>query len=71
MTLDIIAWVKGNTDDCFNQIDKSFKQKNDLKERICKEYLYTKKLKKEAIEVNESYDVAKVIIWSIPNIYKK
>lgn len=49
--LDTICWIKGNTDDWFNQIDSGFKPKNEMEERIYKEYLYAKnKLSPEAIK---------------------
>lgn len=49
--LDTICWIKGNTDDWFNQIDDAFQPKNQMEERIYKEFLYVKdKLPPEAVK---------------------
>ena len=48
--LDIVGWIKGNTDDWFNQIDSDFEPQGEMEERIYREYLFAKNnLTSEAI----------------------
>lgn len=34
-----IVWIKGNTDDWFNEIDEKFQPKNELEDKIYKEFI--------------------------------
>lgn len=37
--LEPLVWIKGNTDDWFNQIDDNFQPQNELESRVYKEFL--------------------------------
>jgi len=38
-----IVWIKGNTDDWFNEIDENFQPKNEMEDKIHKEFIKVNK----------------------------
>lgn len=40
--LDPIVWIKGNTDDWFNEIDEDFQPETEMEERILEEFIRVK-----------------------------
>jgi len=55
--LEPIVWIKGNTDDWFNEIDEKFRPKNELEDRVYKEFI--KVNKKVSMDVGETIKILK------------
>lgn len=50
-TLDVLAWIKGNTDEWFNEIDDAFVPETDREKELYNYYKYAKgNMSKESIE---------------------